>query len=189
LKELEWMVGSWLDEDETATIQTDCAWTKNRNFLTRSFAVVAGDDVAMSGMQIVGWDPAAKQIRSWVFDSDGTFGEGKWTQKDNRWLIQQVGTLPDGSKSTAVNIITKLDDDTCTWQSVSRVVDGELLPNIEEVVVVRKTDAADSLAAIQLSSAETEQTEAADEPADAIEAADAAEPAAASQPAETNAQQ
>jgi uncharacterized protein (TIGR02246 family) len=186
LKELEWMVGSWLDEDETATIQTNCAWTKNRNFLTRSFAVVAGDDVAMSGMQIVGWDPEAKQIRSWVFDSDGTFGEGKWTQKDNRWLIQQVGTLPDGSKSTAVNIITKLDDDTCTWQSVSRVVDGELLPNIEEVVVVRKTDVADPLAAIQLSG-EIEQTEAADEPADATEATETnISSEAANEPAETS---
>ena len=106
LKELDWMVGSWIDQDENATIQTDCEWTKNKNFLTRSFAVLVGDQVSMSGMQIIGWDPANKQIRSWVFDSDGAFSEGKWKRKDNRWLIQQVGTLPDGKKSTAVNIIT-----------------------------------------------------------------------------------
>ncbi len=138
LKELEWMVGTWIDEDEAATIQTDCEWTKNKNFLTRSFAVVVGDQVGMSGMQIIGWDPAAKQIRSWVFDSDGTFAEGKWTRKDDSWSIVQVGTLPDGKKSTATNIITRLDDDTCTWQSINRVTDGEMQPNIEEVTIVRQ---------------------------------------------------
>ena len=138
LKELEWMVGSWIDEDEHATIQTDCEWTKNRNFLTRSFAVVAGDQIDMSGMQIIGWDPIAKQIRSWVFDSDGTFAEGTWTRKDNRWLIQQSGTLPEGKKSSALNIITYVDDASCTWQSVNRELDGEMLPNVEEVLIVRK---------------------------------------------------
>ena len=65
------MIGSWVDKDDNATIQTDCEWTKNRNFMTRSFAVAIGDRVSMSGMQIVGWDPIAKQIRSWVFDSNG----------------------------------------------------------------------------------------------------------------------
>jgi uncharacterized protein (TIGR02246 family) len=40
LKELEWMIGSWIDQDENATIQTDCEWTKNQNFINRSFAVV-----------------------------------------------------------------------------------------------------------------------------------------------------
>jgi uncharacterized protein (TIGR02246 family) len=175
LKELEWMVGSWIDEDETATIQTDCAWTKNRNFMTRSFAVLAGDQVDLSGMQIIGWDPAAKQIRSWVFDSDGTFGEGKWTRKDNRWLIQQVGTLPDGKKSTALHIITKIDDDSFTWQSVNRDVDGEILPNVEEVLVVRKP--ADEELIGLLISAEIEQMVDAQDSGESEAPADAAPPA------------
>jgi uncharacterized protein (TIGR02246 family) len=147
LKELQWMVGSWIDEEPNSTIHTDCAWTKNRNFLTRSFAVVSGDEVNMSGMQIVGWDPAAKEIRSWVFDSDGTFGEGTWKREGNRWLIQQVGTLPDGKKSTALNIITQVDDNSYAWQSVHREADGEMLPNVAEVVIVRRP--AEGAAAVQ----------------------------------------
>jgi uncharacterized protein (TIGR02246 family) len=140
LKDLEWMVGSWVDNDDesNATIQTDCAWTKNKNFMTRSFAVVIGDQVDMSGMQFIGWDPAAKQIRSWVFDSDGGFYEGKWTKKGDRWVIQQTGTLPDGRKASEVNIMKRLDDNSFTWQSVQRAVGGDVLPDVEEVTIVRK---------------------------------------------------
>jgi len=141
LKDLEWMVGSWIDNDEDGqtTIQTDCNWTKNKNFMTRSFAAVIRDRVDMSGMQVVGWDPAAKQIRSWVFDSDGGFAEGKWTRKGDRWLIQQTGTLADGRKTSAVNIVKKVDDNSFTWQTVQRSVAGDVLPDVEEVTIVRKS--------------------------------------------------
>lgn len=140
LKELEWMVGSWIDndQDEDAMIQTDCNWTKNKNFMTRSFAVVIGGEVNMAGMQIVGWDPIAKQIRSWVFDSDGGFAEGKWKRKGDRWIIQQTGTLPEGGKSSEVTIIKQIDDNSFTWQRVQRSVDGDILPDIEEITIVRK---------------------------------------------------
>jgi uncharacterized protein (TIGR02246 family) len=138
LKELEWMIGSWVDQDEAATIHTDCEWTKNRNFITRSFAVVIGNEVNKSGMQVIGWDPVAKQIRSWVFDSDGGFSDGKWKHKGDKWFVHQTGTLPDGGKTSALNIFTRVDDSSFTWQSTDRVVDGEVLPNIDEVLVVRK---------------------------------------------------
>jgi uncharacterized protein (TIGR02246 family) len=138
LKELEWMIGRWVDQDDTATVVTECDWTKNSNFITRSFTVQIQDRIDMAGMQIIGWDPAAKQIRSWVFDSDGGFGQATWKNKDNRWYIQQTGILPDGRKSSSVSIITKVDDNTCTLQSVNRAVDGELLPNVDEVEVVRQ---------------------------------------------------
>jgi uncharacterized protein (TIGR02246 family) len=138
LKELAWMIGTWVDQDDNASVVTECSWTKNNNFITRSFTVQIRDRIDMAGMQIIGWDPAAKQIRSWVFDSDGGFGEGKWTKKGDRWYIQQTGVLPDGRKSSAVHIITRVDDSTCTLQVVNRTVDGELLPNVDEVVVARQ---------------------------------------------------
>jgi uncharacterized protein (TIGR02246 family) len=148
LKELEWMVGSWVDRDEEGVvIQTDCEWTKNKNFMTRSFAVAVGDKVNLAGMQIVGWDPVAKQIRSWVFDSDGGFGEGKWAHKGNRWVITQSGTLPDGGKSSAVNIMRQLDNNSFTWQSVQRSAGGEILPDVKEVTIVRKAAVGQAAAA------------------------------------------
>jgi uncharacterized protein (TIGR02246 family) len=141
LKVLEWMIGSWVDEGEDSTITTDCEWTKNRNYMTRSFAMIIGNQVDTSGMQVIGWDPVNKQIRSWVFDSDGAFSEGTWTQKGDKWLIQQKGTLVDGGQTTALNIIKRLDDNTLTWQSINRTIDGELQPNIDEVIVARVRDA------------------------------------------------
>jgi uncharacterized protein (TIGR02246 family) len=138
LKDLEWMIGRWVDQDDDATVVTECNWTKNNNFITRSFTVQIRDRIDMAGMQVVGWDPSTKQIRSWVFDSDGGFGQGTWKKKGNRWYIQQSGVLPDGRKSSSVNIVTRLDDNTCTLQSVNRTVDGQLLPNIDEVKIAKE---------------------------------------------------
>jgi uncharacterized protein (TIGR02246 family) len=137
LKDLEWMIGTWIDGDDQARIETTCQWTRNRNFITRSFTVSVGDQIDMAGMQIIGWDPAAKQIRSWVFDSDGGFAEGRWTRKGNRWSITTSGTTPEGLKASSVNVITCVDDSQFKWQSVNRMAGGELLPNIDEVLVVR----------------------------------------------------
>jgi uncharacterized protein (TIGR02246 family) len=137
LKDLEWMVGSWVDQDDQATVVTQCNWTRNKNFLTRSFTVQIADRIDMAGMQIIGWDPAAEQIRSWVFDSDGGFGQATWKKKGNRWYIQQAGVLADGRKSSSVSILTYVDDNTCTLQSVNRTVDGQLLPNIEELQITK----------------------------------------------------
>jgi uncharacterized protein (TIGR02246 family) len=186
LKDLEWLVGTWIDQDDEATIRHECNWTKNQNFLTRSFALVVGDQIDMSGMQIIGWDPAAKQIRSWVFDSDGTFGEGKWTRKDDRWFVQQVVTLADGKKSSGLSIIRPIDNNSYTWQTVNRDLDGELLPNIEEIQIVREsTGGTQDVVSVDV---EFESVEAA-EPADAPQSADSVEPADASQSAEPNVQQ
>jgi uncharacterized protein (TIGR02246 family) len=138
LKDLEWMVGRWTDQNDQSTVTTDCNWTKNNNFLVRSFNVQIRDQADMSGMQFIGWDPSTKQIRSWVFDSDGGFGQGTWSKKGNRWYIHQNGVLPDGRKTSAVNIFTYLDDNNCTLQSVNRSVDGELLPNIDEVKITKE---------------------------------------------------
>lgn len=137
LKDLEWMVGTWVDEDEESRVATTCQWSRNKNFLVRSFTASVRDRIDKSGMQIIGWDPAAKQIRSWVFDTDGGFGEGVWSKKGNRWYIQAKDTSAEGQKLSSQNILTVVDKNTFTWQSVDRQAGGQLLPNIDEVVVVR----------------------------------------------------
>lgn len=140
LKELEWMIGSWVDQDEESQIITRCQWSQNQNFLIRFFSVTVRDQLELSGLQIVGWDPQLQKIRSWVFDSDGGFGDGTWEKKDSSWHVNSTGVLPDGGKSASVQIIRFVDENTFTWQVVNREVDGELLPNVDEVVVVKQEE-------------------------------------------------
>ena len=138
LKDLEWMIGTWVDQDEQSKVEATCQWSKNRNFIVRSFSVSVRDDVATAGMQVIGWDPVGKRIRSWVFDTDGGFGEGVWTKKGNRWYVQAKDTSAEGQNLSSQNIITVVDKDTFTWQSVDRQAGDQLLPNLDEVVVARK---------------------------------------------------
>ena len=138
LKALEWMVGHWTDDSEKAEVELDCNWTKNKNFLTRSFKVSIDGQSDFSGMQVIGWDPAAKAIRSWTFDSNGTFSEGTWENRGGRWFINNKGVLPDGRTATMVNVMKPVGDNSFTWQTIDRTAAGELLPNIDEVVIVRQ---------------------------------------------------
>ena len=140
LDELSWMIGRWVDKSESASVETVCDWALNGAFITRSFTIALAGQPVMAGTQIIAWDPANKRIRSWVFDSDGTFGEGAWTKEENRWRIRATSTLADGSKGTGVQIITKLDDDSFTFESIARQVDGELLPNVEPITIVRESN-------------------------------------------------
>jgi hypothetical protein len=138
LEVLDWMVGTWIDEGEDATIVTECSWTKNRRFLKRSFKVKIDEEVTLEGDQFVGWDPVAGQIRSWTFDSEGGIGEGVWIQDGSRWLVKASFVLADGARASALNVYTYVDADTIRWQSTNREIAGELQPNIPEVTVVRQ---------------------------------------------------
>lgn len=137
LKELEWMLGRWVDRDKAASIDTVCQWTKNKNFITRSFTASIADHVELQGTQVIGWDPSKGTIRSWTFDSDGGFAEGTWTHEGDRWTIQSRHVLPDGGIGSSTNIITCVDPDTFTWESMGREVDGEMLPDVGPVTIVR----------------------------------------------------
>jgi uncharacterized protein (TIGR02246 family) len=141
LSDLEWLVGEWVDEDEGTTVETSCQWTRNQNFLRRSFTVKVGDQVEMSGIQLIGWDPSKQSIRSWVFDSDGGFGEATWTKRKDRWVIESVAVLPDGGKASSINIMAQVDDSTMTWQSTGREVDGEILPNLGPITLKKSAAA------------------------------------------------
>jgi hypothetical protein len=54
LDELAWMVGKWGDEGEDATIATDCSWTHNGKFLSRSFKVTSSGELTLAGTQLIG---------------------------------------------------------------------------------------------------------------------------------------
>ncbi|HKI17161.1 MAG TPA: SgcJ/EcaC family oxidoreductase [Isosphaeraceae bacterium] len=138
LKELEWLVGDWVEETEDAVVTTSFAWADNQNFLVRSFDVRVKGQPALTGTQRIGWDPLTKQIKSWVFDSRGGYGEGLWMRSGNQWVIKASGVRPDGRTATATQVLTFVDKDKMRWKSIDRTLGDEIMHEIDEVVMVRK---------------------------------------------------
>ena len=138
LKELEWLVGEWVNESQDAVVFTTCKWADNGNFLVREFTVQTQGQPVMAGSQRIGWDPVKRQFKSWVFDSEGGFVEAYWTRNGNQWLVKAEGVGHDGEPASATNIITRLGKDRVSWQSVNRTLGGAAVPGIDEFILVRK---------------------------------------------------
>ena len=138
LGELEWLIGDWVDQDESSSVETSFRWAKNFSYIVGTFRVTVDGLVDMEGTQVIGWDPAVKRLRSWVFDSKAGFGEGEWSRAGKSWTVNLKSTTGIGRKASSMNIYTYVDRNSFTWQSVSREVDGEPLPDVNEITVVRK---------------------------------------------------
>jgi len=138
LKQLQWMIGEWVDESPEALVMTSYRWTDNQCYILSEFKVQVGGRAMMTGTQRIGWDPLAKTIRSWVFDSEGGFGEGTWTREGNQWVVKRTGVTRDGKVASATNIITRVSKDRMTWQQRDRIVGGEKTPDIAETPITRK---------------------------------------------------
>lgn len=142
LEELGWLIGEWLDESDDAEVQTTCDWSDDGSFLLRSFRMRIGDQIRVSGVQRIGWDPRLGQFRSWVFDSEGGFSEGLWSRDDRgRWIIKTTGVLKDGRSVSATNVLSQVDLHVLRWESVDRTLGGDALPSVEDVVLVRRPPA------------------------------------------------
>ena len=138
LKPLEWLIGDWVDEDQTGTLETTCYWSADGNFIVRGFQVSVGGLATFGGKQIIGWDPSSEQIRSWVFDTNGGFGEATWSKRGESWYVNSTLVLNTGEKASSINVLTQIDDNSFTWQATSREVGGVPLPETARVTVVRK---------------------------------------------------
>ncbi len=138
LQELEWLIGDWIDESDEAEVHTTCRWSENQSFLLRSFQVRVRGQAAMSGSQRIGWDTRLKQVRSWVFDSDGGFSEGFWSRDGERWVIKTTGVLKGGRAASATNVLTRVNKDTMKWASADRTFGADVLADAEEITLVRE---------------------------------------------------
>jgi uncharacterized protein (TIGR02246 family) len=137
LKALEWMVGDWMDEGSDAVVRVNCRWSDDGNYLMRSFTVRREGKPVMTVSQRVGWDPLAKQFRSWEFDSEGGFGEGRWSRDGNRWVVKRTGVRPDGSTASSTNVMTVVRPDMVQWTSTDRVVGDDSAAENQAFVLIR----------------------------------------------------
>jgi uncharacterized protein (TIGR02246 family) len=137
LQPLAWLVGEWIDDGGSAVALSSCRWSEDGNFLLQDFKLQLNGRNAMNVSQRIGWDPLAKRIRSWVFDSEGGYGESVWTRDGSAWIIKATGVRPDGTTASATNALVPTGTDGYIWRSTDRIVGDERQP-ATEVKVVRK---------------------------------------------------
>jgi uncharacterized protein (TIGR02246 family) len=141
LAPVAWLVGDWVNEGTDAAVKISYRWSEDKNFILGDFLVSKDGQVAMKSSQRIGWDPLAGKVRSWLFDSDGGFGEGHWTLVENSWVIKSSAVLPDGLTGSATLTITPIDKDHYTLAGTERIV-GDARDDDFEVKVARQPPAA-----------------------------------------------
>ncbi len=144
LKQLEWMIGDWVDESPESAVRIHCRWSDNKNFLLQDATVRRQGRDTMQLTQRIGWDPLRKQIRAWLFDSEGGYGESFWTRDGDRWLNKATAVLRDGTTASMTNIFTRTGKDSYLWLSTDRVLGGEILPPLQVKVTRQPPEAAHS---------------------------------------------
>jgi len=138
LRGLEWAIGDWTGKTETGEMEhLSLAWAEGRNFIVAKFSTTAKDVPVGSAKQLIGWDPVAKKVRSWIFDATGGFGEGAWSGGGKKWTVKISNTLQDGKKAAVTITLASLDGDTIALQAKDRSVDDIKLPDTKVVKLKR----------------------------------------------------
>lgn len=106
-------------------MEVSARWNATETFLLRDLTVTRGGAAAFRVAQRIGWDPLGHKLKSWIFDSDGGYGEGTWSKDGDSWVIQTAGVLPDGRQTSSVHLITRDGEDGFTWKRVDGKVGGE----------------------------------------------------------------
>jgi hypothetical protein len=138
LKDLEWLVGYWENVSPESAFTSSWSWDKNKNFLVQQFDVKVSGKSELEGKQFVTWDPVKKEVRSWIFDTDGGFGQGIWKKRGKNWIVETSHTLADGKRASSIMVYTPIDQNSYRWKSVGREVGGQLLPDIEPVSITKR---------------------------------------------------
>jgi uncharacterized protein (TIGR02246 family) len=141
LRPLAWLVGEWVDDGGSTVVRSTCRWSEDKNFLLQDFRLEISGRDAMNVSQRIGWDPLTKHVRSWVFDSEGGFGQSVWTRDGDDWIIRSTGVRPDGTTGSATNTLIRSGNDGYVWRSTDRVVADDVQPPVEVKVVRKPPDA------------------------------------------------
>lgn len=136
LEDLSWLAGTWSAKSDNSQVTLINKWRANNHFLVCAFEFKEGDQTRQD-MMILTYDPAANGIVSWLFDSEGGYGKANWTRSGDRWFIEASRRQPDGSRLTAVNVITRDGSDKFSWRSTQRTLDGMPVTDTAAVNVTR----------------------------------------------------
>jgi uncharacterized protein (TIGR02246 family) len=134
--DLAWLIGTWVGKSGDIEVRTTYEWDENKTFL-RARITIKEPQRTLSATETIGKDPRTGGLRSWLFGSDGGFGEAAWSRDGKGWVLEATGVTADGDEMTATNVLTPIDKDSFSWQSIDRTRNGEALSNIIPIKVTR----------------------------------------------------
>jgi uncharacterized protein (TIGR02246 family) len=137
LMPLTWLVGDWVDEGSDAVVQISSRWSEDKNFILIDFSAKVQGKPGLKSSQRIGWDPLTQKVKSWVFDSDGGYGDGSWTLVEGRWVIKSNAVMPDGQTGSATIILEPSGNDKYGMKGFDRIRGDNAEPDFE-LTIVRK---------------------------------------------------
>lgn len=138
MRELDWALGDWASDPSKGQAEhLSITWADTHNFIVAKHTTSARGTAVAGATQWIGWDPNAKNFRSWIFDAAGGFGEGSWSKEGDKWLVKKTSVLQDGKKEAVTLVIGRADADTMTLQLKDRSVDGQSMPDTPELKLMR----------------------------------------------------
>jgi uncharacterized protein (TIGR02246 family) len=145
LDALDWLVGAWEDASEGVTASIQCGWAPNKAFLIRHHLITsdpapaarpqpgdaripgllpaAGSVASRELTEIIGWDESRREIRSWLFSSDGRSAQGSWSRDGQTWTVR----FDAGAGDDCVHSLTLAGADELTCSASSARL-NDLLP-------------------------------------------------------------
>jgi hypothetical protein len=132
-----WIVGDWVDESPDGRTEISFRWSDDGNYLIGDYTMSAAGAGESKSTQRIGWDAASGQVRSWTFDDDGGFTEGRWVRTDEGWVVTSQATMPDGTTGSAALSISVKDADHFVVRGTDRIVGDVAEPDFE-MTIARK---------------------------------------------------
>lgn len=142
LAELEWLVGDWQAKSDGESIHLSFQPNDKKTFLVCKFRVEQDGKTVSSGTQMIGEDPESGRLRSWTFYDEGGHSQSLWIHDGNRWMLDTIGVFADGERMLAMNLLSRVNPNEFTWQSIERVVGNQVLPDGKPMKVTRGDGAA-----------------------------------------------
>lgn len=137
LQPLAGLVGDWINEGADSKVAISYRWSEDKNFLLGEFQVTSPGNPVTTSSQRIGWDPQAGNIRSWLFDADGGFTDGRWTVVEDGIVIKSSSVNPDGGTASATMTMVSVDKDHVSISGTERIVGDNREPDFELTVTRR----------------------------------------------------
>lgn len=149
LEELAWLVGRWASTDEAAPFVMEGAWSQGENFLFIDSVAGGSGPAQETSSTRIAWDGLGKTFRSWTFQPDGGFAEGRWSADKGAWKIASRGVSSSGQAITEEMLLRPESPGRMTVAITRRKRGDEDLPDIRLDLRQGGSDSAETMPGLE----------------------------------------